>query len=375
MPNKKILHIIDTTGPGGAETVFIQLADKLRSRGWESIVVIRGPGWVQDQLEARGLKPVVVPVEGGFAFKLLLSLLKLIREHNVSIIQSHLLGSNIYAGMAGMLTGVPVVATYHGMVDVSPSERLRGLKHWVMQRGIKRYIAVSQQLMHSIARQGLLDSRRSKVIYNGVDLEKYKNVSSSRIREMLSLDTSTILIGSLGNIRPAKAYGVLISAAKIVVESNEKAHFVIAGHKKPQLMAELDKQIELLGLQNNIHFIGFCDNSAEFLSQIDIFALSSSSEGFSISTIEAMASKCPVVVTQCGGPEEIATQGETALMVPIQAPTEFAKAVMRLLGDKTLARKLACAGYEHCRSTFDLDIMIEAYEKTYVELLGDYREN
>jgi len=145
-----ILHLIDTTGPGGAETVFIQLADKMRDKGFDSIVVIPGPGWVCDELVRRGLKPYVIPAKGGFAFGFLYQLVKLIKKHRVKLIQSHLLGSNVYAAMAGLITGVPVVATYHGMVDVSPNERFRSLKNRVMHWGIKHYVAVSQQLMDSI---------------------------------------------------------------------------------------------------------------------------------------------------------------------------------------------------------------------------------
>ena len=52
-----LLHVIDTTGPGGAETIFIELADRLRARGHKSIVTVRGEGWVADTLRQRGLDP------------------------------------------------------------------------------------------------------------------------------------------------------------------------------------------------------------------------------------------------------------------------------------------------------------------------------
>ncbi|NOZ37676.1 MAG: glycosyltransferase, partial [Gammaproteobacteria bacterium] len=173
-PSRTILHLIDSTGPGGAETVFIQLADKMRDRGFDSVVVIPGQGWVYDALVRRGLKPYVVPAKGSFAFGFLYQLVKLIKKHRIKLIQSHLLGSNVYAAMAGLITGVPVVATYHGMVDVSPNERFRSLKNKVMHWGIKHYVAVSQQLMDNIRDQKLLDVNKASVIYNGVDLARFE---------------------------------------------------------------------------------------------------------------------------------------------------------------------------------------------------------
>ena len=152
-----ILHLIDTTGPGGAETVFIQLADNMRKRGFSSIVVIHGPGWVHEELKRRGIDPYIIPAKGSFAFGFLYQLVRLIRKNRVKLIQSHLLGSNVYAAMAGNLTRVPVVATYHGMVDVNPNERFKKLKRKVMQWGIKRYVAVSQNLLKNIREQKLLD--------------------------------------------------------------------------------------------------------------------------------------------------------------------------------------------------------------------------
>src|SRR5690606_5052205 len=125
---KTILHVIDTTGPGGAETVFIELADRVRQRGYRSIVLIRGPGWVRNQLILRGFTPYVVDAKGSFNWRFLREMLRIIRRGRVVVIQSHLPGSTVYCAMAGLLARKPVIATFHGMVDVGPSERFRSAK-------------------------------------------------------------------------------------------------------------------------------------------------------------------------------------------------------------------------------------------------------
>ena len=102
---KTILHTIDTTGPGGAETVFIDLATRLPKDKYRSVVVIRGKGWVYEELGRRGVNPILLDAKGSFNLRYLLGLRKIIKEEGVDIIQSHLLGANVYCSLAGLLTG------------------------------------------------------------------------------------------------------------------------------------------------------------------------------------------------------------------------------------------------------------------------------
>ncbi len=361
---KTILHVIDTTGPGGAETVFINIADAIRQRGYRSVVLIRGEGWVHDQLVARGFKPYVVDCKGSFNWRYLRELLRIIRRERVDVIQSHLLGSNVYCAMAGLIARRPVIATFHGMVDVGPNERFRALKLWLMNRGVTRFVSVSKSLRDAIDREGLLDPTRCDIVYNGIDLARYGRGDGRELRDRLGVGSDAVLVGSLGNVRPAKGYDLLIKAARQIVDRYPAAHFVIAGDPKSSLQRKLDALVAELGLQRHIHFIGFCDDSAGFLAQLDYFLLTSTSEGLSIATIEALASGLPAVVTRCGGPEEIVAADEDALMVE---PTESAIAdgVLRLLQDPLLSARLGQAGSRSMQARFDINVMLSAYSLLY----------
>jgi glycosyltransferase involved in cell wall biosynthesis len=327
---KTILHVIDTTGPGGAETVFIDLADKLRDQGYRSIALIRGKGWVYEELKRRNIDTHIIECKGSFNVGFLRKLVTLIKIEKVEIIQSHLLGSNIYCAMAGVLSRKPVFATFHGAVDVAKQERFLKLKCLILNLGITKFIAVSKTLKDEIKASGLLSERKTTVIYNGIDTTLYYKRDSSPIRKTLGLEKSAILVGSLGNVRPAKAYDVLIKAAAIAVREKPELHFVIAGDtKKEPLMSELNELINKENIAVNVHFIGFQDNSADFLGQMDIFLLSSSSEGFSISTIEAMATGLPIIATKCGGPEEIIENITEGTLVEVNNPLKLSQALVK----------------------------------------------
>ena len=123
---KTILHTIDTTGPGGAETIFIDLATRLSGNKYRSVVVIRGKGWVYDELCRRGVKPILLNAKGSFNLRYLFGLWRIVQSEGVDLIQSHLLGTNVYCSLVGLLTGKPVITTFHGAVDISEKERFLG---------------------------------------------------------------------------------------------------------------------------------------------------------------------------------------------------------------------------------------------------------
>ena len=371
-----ILHIIDTTGPGGAENVFINLADKLREcnyqgRPYKSIVVIRGDGWVKQTLQSRGIEPVILECRGSFNIAFVRQLCLLIREQQVDLIQSHLLGSNVYAAIVGLLTRKPVVATYHGMVDIAPGERFRRLKLAVMRWGISRFIAVSDRLGADIEARGLLQRHKLDIIYNGIDLARYGALASKPLRAELGLAEQDVLLGCLGNIRPAKNYPMLLSALALVKEQYPAVHIAIAGQGQKGLSEALERQCESLGLTERVHFLGYCDNGAEFLGQLDGFLLPSSSEGFSIATIEALATGLPVLVTRCGGPEEIVSPNENGLMVANEDEAAFADGLRELLGDISDAESLKFAPDAQKQSVqrFSMDTMLDSYSQVYERLL------
>jgi len=201
---KTVLHVIDTTGPGGAETIFLQLAQKVAENGHKSIALIRGSGWVQSQLEQLNIPFYVIDCKGSFNLKYLLSLVKLIRAEKVDIIQSHLLGSSVYCSMAGIITKTRVISTFHGIVDISPNERFRKIKLLALRLGSSKIVAVTDILYKMICDLGTIPSSKITTICNGIDISLYKKIATQEYRDKLNINKGDILIGSLGNIRTQK---------------------------------------------------------------------------------------------------------------------------------------------------------------------------
>lgn len=362
---KTVLHVIDSVESGGAETVFVQIAHGIQNAGYRSIVVLNGRGWVDAELRRRGLAPIVIESRGSFDLQLLKRIVALIAAERVDVIHSHLLGSNVYCAMAGLLTRKPVIATFHGMVDIGVDERLRWLKQWVMRRGVTRFVTVSQRLRDAVLATGWLSLEKTTVIYNGAEASRYGKSSRRDLRTRLGIGDHALLIGSLGNLHPAKGYEYLIGAAPRIIARHPEVHFVIAGEIKPHLAATLREQAAKEGVAQRVSFIGFVEDSAVFLSQLDLFLLTSLSEGFSIATVEAMASGLPVIATRCGGPEEIVTDRHTALLIEPASVDAIIRAVLEMLATPALAHGLALAAQEFAKSHFSMEAMLNRYTGLY----------
>lgn len=363
-----ILHLIDTTGPGGAETVFISLLRELQQSDSRNLVVLRGEGWVADQVRRVGIEPLFIDSKGSFNIGYVLAMRKLVRKERVDLIHGHLLGSNVYGALLSILTRLPMVATFHGSVDVASRERFLRAKFLLIGWGASAIVCVSRTLQEDLARRSPLPSRKLKLIYNGVDPSQFQKAPAVGLRTEIGVSAEATLVVSIGNIRPAKGYEYLVDAAIQMAGSDPSVHFVVVGHQRASLFAQLEEQASQAATEPNIHWLGFRQDVNDILQQADIFLLPSISEGFSISTVEAMMAEVPIIATRSGGPEEILSDLETGLLVPAKEPKAIVDAIHRLR-DAELKSRLVRNARNEAMNRFSLDSMLSAYTDLYKQLI------
>src|SRR5688572_191024 len=90
-----IVHAIDTTGPGGAETVFLDIAQHLQLTNYDNLAIIKGPGWVEEQLKQRAIRYHILKPHGFFSIPYYWQLYKLLKRENIALVHAHLLGSTL----------------------------------------------------------------------------------------------------------------------------------------------------------------------------------------------------------------------------------------------------------------------------------------
>ncbi len=362
------LHFIDTTGPGGAETIFLELASGLRDRGWRTRTVVVGSGWVLDGVRARELPVDIVPTRGRLDFSYLRQLHGLVRRHGVKLIHAHMYSPAVYASIVGGLTGASVVATFHGRTDVDREGIGRRLRYRLINRQAT-VVCVSTSLATELDPDGRGRFRDLRVIHNGVDTSARGETRRSLLRREHGVSDDTFLVGAIGNVRPAKDYPNLLRAASRL-RADESVKFCIVGQPTDPLYSELLRIRDDLGLSERVSFWGFRNDIPDVLSAMDALVISSSSEGFSLAAVQAMSAGRPVIATRCGGPEEILTHGVDGILVPTSDPDSLAAAIRTIAADRALREGLARAARETAVTRFSLTAMLDQYEQIYRRVLA-----
>jgi glycosyltransferase involved in cell wall biosynthesis len=155
--------------------------------------------------------------------------------------------------------------------------------------------------------------------------------------------------------------------AALVAASDSQVHFAIIGEGDQR--DRLERETARLGLVGRIHFLGLLPNRPNPFQLVDIATLTSRTEGFPNSILEAMAAGRPVVATAVGGVPDAVEEGVTGFMVPPGAAEPFAAAVLRLLSDPGVARRCGEAGQRVARERFSETRVLADLQGLYERVL------
>ena len=205
------------------------------------------------------------------------------------------------------------------------------------------------------------------VIPNWTATDKFLKVGSDRIYTFRKPRKIKLLF--IGWVIEAKGVFELIEALKILERAGTEVELVIVGNGVAKKKAE--QHVLSKNLRQSIKFTGWLteDELIPLLAESDIFVLPSQSEGFPNSMIEALAAGLAVIVSNVGAISDFVKDGETALLIDSQNPSEIAEAVLKLVCDEELRLKLAKNGHKLARdlfsskrAVFKLESLIEKYQ-------------
>ncbi|MWV40414.1 glycosyltransferase [Natrialba sp. INN-245] len=213
----------------------------------------------------------------------------------------------------------------------TPSISSEGLKdEFVLKLAAKVYpradkiVAVSAGVKRDLLDVTGIDPDLVTVIHNPIDVEWIRDQATEHIEHPWFDDDSLRVVLSAGRHVPQKGFDTLIRAFARL--DDPAARLMILG--SGEQTESLESLVSSLGLSNRVEFTGFVDNPFAYMDQADVFVLSSWYEGFGNVLIEAMATGCPVVSTDCpSGPNEILESGEYGQLVPVRDPDSMASAI------------------------------------------------
>jgi glycosyltransferase involved in cell wall biosynthesis len=237
-------------------------------------------------------------------------------------------------------------------------------------RQVDCFIAASDAIRTMLVADGV-PADRAVTVHEGIDLEHVLAAPRVNVHEAFWLPHQAPLIGNVAALVPHKGQRHLIDAAHLVVRDVPDARFLIFG--EGELREPLERQIRDYHLEKHVILAGFRTDVLGCLKGVDVFALSSVSEGLGTSLLDAMACARPIVASRVGGIPEVVADDETGLLVPPRDHQALAAAIVRLLTTPGLQQRLGEAGLARVRERFSLERMLRETVAVYARAAGTPR--
>ncbi len=372
MDKIRVLEVIQTGGipgaVGGAETVLLNIAHLSdQSRFDIRTLVVGGHGGLDERLRQYGHPVATFEFRHSYNRDLIRCIRDLINRHRIDIVHSHLSRMNMYGFLASRFTPATNIMTVHGLTEFTG--RLGRAYYAVFGNLSGKVVAVSHALADEFVHRTKVRRSKMAVVSNGIDVERFgRPVDREAIRRRLGLRPDARIILAVGNIRAIKGYEFLIESFARIVDQDERLALVICGTDMLGYRANLDRLLAKKGLAGRVLFADFVSDIEAVYGAADLYALTSISEGFSLTTVEAMASLLPVVVTDCIGPREIITTGTNGIIVPRRDPELFGRTMLELIRDPQRSRALGEAGRRTVEKRFSVQESVKGFEDLFADL-------
>ena len=378
--NFTLLQVTPELETGGAEQTTIDVARAVVKRGGRALVASRG-GRMAQRLAGDGGELVEMPAHSKNPLRLLdnaIRLIGVIRAEGVDLIHARSRAPAFSALWAAKVTGIPFVATYHGVYNA------RGrLKRWynaVMTRG-EVIIANSEYTRRHVIEEHDVLAEKVVAIPRGVDLARFDpaRVSAARVealRRAWGVDAADPRLKVLlaGRLTRWKGQGLLIAAAAKLKAAGEKRFLILlAGDDQGRnaYRAELEAAISKAGLEDNVRLVGHCEDMPAAYLLADVAAAPSlDPEAFGRTAVEPQVMGRPVLAAAHGAPMETVVHGKTGWLVSPGDPDAWADALARVLR-MTLRKRLAMgdAARERAVGLYSVEAMCEATLAVYARVL------
>jgi len=314
-----VLEIVGNAIVGGMETYVERLVENLPRDRFAVTVLCPFESPFTERLRALDIEVLVTPMPDDPPWSSIQMTCAMIKAGAIDLLHAHLPNAHVLAGIAGRLTGKPVLATVHGhRVGVLDLEVHRNA-------GTTLSVVCRQTYFHAL---GLgVSAGQLSCNPNGVDTEAFqpRPRPADGIRAALGIPASANVVGFVGRLSPEKGPEVFLRAALLAHSKLADTHFVFVGDGP--LAPQLRESIARFRLEDRVHLAGLRRDVANVLNDIDVLVSSSHSEAMPLAVMEAMASGLPVVATRVGGVPDMIDQGESGWLV---APNDFEDIAARL---------------------------------------------
>src|SRR5581483_2705887 len=351
----RVLRAIARLNMGGPALHVSYLADGLRGRGYETILVAGSVSQGEQSMayvaEELGVPVVTIPhlhreISPVRDLLATVRLARIMRAERPAILHTHTAKAGAVGRVAALLAGRSrppiIVHTFHGHV-------LRGYfgRFWtgvfrLLERLLARItdalVAVSPEVRDELVAFGVAPASKFRVIRLGIELDQRvarDDQARRRTRRVMGVRDGRFVVGWIGRMTAVKRTDVVLESFRRLREQGVDAVLCMVGDGPDRRSVE-DLAAEL-GVMRDCLFPGYQEDVGPFFAAFDVFVLPSGNEGTPVTAIEALASGCPVVATRVGGVPDVVRDGEDGYLVDVGAVEDLAD-LRRRMGESGRAR-------------------------------------
>jgi len=355
----RVCHVSMCLSTGGLERLLVEFARRRNTSQFETLFVALGDtGQPAREIEELGCRVISLKDQLTGRFAKWSALRRLFLENEIDVVHSHNTYAHFYATPAARAAGIPVaINTQHGRGCGSHwKQRLHFL---LANRLADRVLAVSEDSARICRGQDKLSRRKIEPLWNGIDVNRF--AYSGPVEEPHAI--------SVARLSPEKDFPTLLKATRMVADRHPDFRLTLVGDGKER--ESLEKLASELNLDGVVTFLGERSDIPELLAKSAMFVSSSSTEGISLTLLEAMAVGLPIITTSVGGNPEIVTPDVTGYLVPPGEPEQLAEAICDHLDRRDTWQSMGTVARHQVEQKFHIDRMIREYESLYRSLMSE----
>jgi glycosyltransferase involved in cell wall biosynthesis len=363
----KVLHITYDMRIGGTEMVIKNLIKGINHELFDmSIYCIEEPigPWGRD-LESNGIQITAQARQPGFDNSLIFAIRKHIKNNKIDVLHCHQYTPWVYGVLAAFGTKTKVIFTEHGRFYPDSSSWKRKLINPWLCRITDHITSISKATKKALVEFENIYESNIKVIYNGIKKPEVVKDKVDELRLKLGISKDTKILGTIARLDPIKNHSMMLDAFSIVLKEHPDTVLIIVGDGEER--KNIENKIRQLNIEDKVIMAGYEPQPQHYLALMDIFLLSSLSEGTSMTLLEAMSLGKPCVVTDAGGNKEIISDHHNGLVTPNNDADMFALGIKKLLHNSETLEHYGNNAKNRFTELFSVTSMTEHFQQIYTE--------
>lgn len=365
----RVLHLNAGNEIGGGMVHILTLLNQIKSN--DIFLGLFEEGVFYEKAIENGIQTVTFIQKNRYDLSVLSRVIRFINDHQIDIIHTHGPRANLYGYLIKKKTDVIWMCTVHS--DPRNDFLGRGLQGAIFT---KLNIGVLKKADHLFAiserfKDMLIDfqiePKKITTIYNGINFNKKKTYNLDELRKELNLDKTCFVIVMVARFDPVKRHSLAIRSLKRVVKNNPELDIKMLLIGEGPVKKDIEKEVERLGLEDNILFLGYQNDVAKYYQLADVTLLTSKTESFPLVLLESAREGTPVITTNVGGVSKMIPNSKYGFIVEKDNEENIAEALQKAieLYKNNLLEKMGKNFNKYTSTHFSVEAFAESIITSY----------